>query len=161
LRARGVRLRWLVVGPPDPAKSDGVDEASRGDAERDGIAFLGFRNDMPVIYAASDFFVLASHREGFPRAAMEAAAMGLPIVATDVRGCRQVVQHGVTGLLVPARDPDALVQAISTLTAASPDRQATMRESARAKARREFDQRQVIETTLSVYQRLLAEHACA
>jgi len=161
LRARGARLRWLVVGPPDPAKSDGVDEASRRDAERDGVTFLGFRSDMPVIYAASDLFVLASYREGFPRAAMEAAAMGLPIVATDVRGCRQVVQQGITGLLVPARDQDALVQAISTLAGASPGSQATMRASARLKARREFDQRQVIETTLSVYRRLLAEHARA
>ena len=62
-----------------------------------------------------DIFVLPSHREGFPRAAMEAAAMGVPIVATDIRGCRQVVDDGVTGILVPTRDVDALTDAIDRL----------------------------------------------
>ena len=57
-----------------------------------------------------DVFVLASHREGFPRAAMEATAMGLPVVATDVRGCREVVDAGVTGTLVPVGDAAALAR---------------------------------------------------
>ena len=52
-----------------------------------------------------DVFCLPSHREGFPRAAMEAAASGLPVVATDIRGCRQVVEPGVTGALVPVGQP--------------------------------------------------------
>ena len=73
-----------------------------------GVAFLGHRDDVDRLYSAMDVFVLASHREGFPRAAMEAAAMGLPVVATDIRGCRQVVDPGVTGSLVPVRDPSAL-----------------------------------------------------
>ena len=59
-----------------------------------------------------DVFCLPSHREGFPRAAMEAAASGLPVVASDIRGCRQVVDPGVTGTLVPARDPAALARAL-------------------------------------------------
>ncbi len=59
-----------------------------------GVVFLGQRDDVDRCYAAMDVFVLASHREGFPRAAMEAAAMGLPVVATDVRGCREVVDAG-------------------------------------------------------------------
>ena len=65
--------------------------------------------------AGMDVLVLASHREGFPRGPMEAAAMGLPVVATDIRGCRQAVEHGVTGFLVPPRDPTALADAIATL----------------------------------------------
>jgi glycosyltransferase involved in cell wall biosynthesis len=147
-------VRWVVVGPSDPSKSDQVDDVSVRQAERDGVRFLGFRDDMPLVYAASDLFVLASHREGFPRAAMEAAAMGLPVVATDVRGCRQVVDDGVTGLLVPVRDAPALAAAVRAL-AAAPGLRSDMSGSARAKARRQFDQAHVIDTTLSVYSRLL------
>ncbi len=103
-----------------------------------------------------DLFVLASHREGFPRAAMEAAAMGLPIVATNIRGCRQVVDDGVTGLLVPVRDAHALAGAIQTL-AADADRRQRLGDAARDKARREFDQQRCIEITLETYRRLMEE----
>jgi glycosyltransferase involved in cell wall biosynthesis len=154
LHAEGSSVRWVVVGPSDPSKSDRVDERSVRGAERDGVRFLGFRDDMPLLYAASDLFVLASHREGFPRAAMEAAAMGLPVVATDVRGCRQVVDDGLTGVLVPVRDAPALAAAVRAL-AASPTMRSDMSVSARAKARRQFDQARVIDTTLSIYARLL------
>jgi glycosyltransferase involved in cell wall biosynthesis len=159
-RAQGSPVRWVVVGPPDRSKDDRVDEHSVREAERDGVRFLGFRQDMPPLYAASDLFVLASHREGFPRAAMEAAAMGLPVVATDVRGCRQVVDDGVTGLLVPVQDAPALAAAVHTM-AASPSMRTEMSRAALAKARREFDQARVIDTTLSVYSRLLEGRARA
>jgi glycosyltransferase involved in cell wall biosynthesis len=154
LHTEGSSIRWVVVGPPDLSKSDRVDEPSVRQAERDGVLFLGFRDDMPLLYAASDLFVLASHREGFPRAAMEAAAMGLPVVATDVRGCRQVVDDGVTGRLVPVRDAPALAAAVRAL-AASPGVRSDMSVAARTKARRQFDQARVIDTTLATYARLL------
>ena len=95
-------------------------------------------------------YVLASHREGFPRSAMEAAASGLPVVATDIRGCREVVAHDQTGLLVPARNPAALAAAIDKLA----NDEATRRrlgEAAANKARDEFDQRRVIARTLDAY----------
>jgi glycosyltransferase involved in cell wall biosynthesis len=99
--------------------------------------------------------VLASYREGFPRSAMEAAAMRLPIVATDVRGCRQVVEPGATGLLVPARDSRALADAIGAL-ALAPEQRLRMGMAGREKALREFDQQRCIDLTLSVYRRLIA-----
>ena len=70
---------------------------------------------MVDLYAAMDLFVLPSYREGVPRAAMEAAAMGLPIVATNIRGCREVVDDGVNGLLVPVGSPGSLAAAIRKL----------------------------------------------
>jgi glycosyltransferase involved in cell wall biosynthesis len=85
---------------------------------------------------------------------MEAAAMGLPIVATDIRGCRQVVERGLTGLLVPPRDAAALTDAIARIADDS-DLRNTMGRLAVAKAKRDFDQRQVIATTLAVYEELL------
>jgi glycosyltransferase involved in cell wall biosynthesis len=101
-----------------------------------------------------DLYVLASHREGFPRSAMEAAAMGLPIIATDIRGCRQVVDHGVNGLLVPVRDAARLAAAITSLVD-DPDRRRRMGEASRRRAVTEFDDRRQVATTLETYERLL------
>jgi ribosomal protein S18 acetylase RimI-like enzyme len=84
---------------------------------------------------------------------MEASAMGLPVVATDIRGCRQVVDHEVTGLLVPVRDAAALAGAVLRI-AASPSEREAMGRAARAKALREFDQQHVIDLTLETYDRL-------
>ena len=81
--------------------------------------------------------------------------MRLPIVATDVRGCRQVVEPGVTGLLVPAHDSRALADAIGAL-AVDPERRLRMGAAGREKALREFDQQRCIDLTLSVYRRLIA-----
>ena len=101
----------VVAGPSEPEKADGIGPAALAAAESSGVRFLGHRSDVEDLYAAFDMYVLASYREGFPRSAMEAAAMGLPVVATDIRGCRQVVEHGSTGLLVPPRDAAALTDA--------------------------------------------------
>jgi glycosyltransferase involved in cell wall biosynthesis len=156
LRPRVPNLRVVVVGPPDLDKADaiGEDELRRAEADA-GVRYLGLRHDVEALYAASDLYVLASHREGFPRSAMEASAMGLPVVATDIRGCRQVVDAGVTGLLVPVRDPRALAGAIATLAGDAVLRE-RMGRAARAKAIRDFDDHRVIDITLDTYERLLA-----
>ena len=145
--------RYVVaaIGPDDPAKPDALTAAQRDAAVRAGVVFLGQRDDVERLYAAMDVFVLPSHREGFPRAAMEAAATGLPIVATDVRGCRQVVVDGVTGLLVPVRDPERLAAAISSL-GEDPALRCRMGVAAARRARESFDERRVVDLVLSTYQ---------
>ena len=100
-----------------------------------------------------DMFGLPSHREGFPRAAMEAAAMGLPVVATDIRGCRQVVDDGVNGWLVPVRDAMALAAAIGRLADVS--QRHAMGAASRAKAEAEFNERRVVAMVLDTYETLL------
>lgn len=155
LSRRSPRTRIVVIGPSDPGKHDAVPDSAIDHARASGVRFLGMRRDVVELYAAMDLYVLASYREGFPRSAMEAAAMGLPIVATDIRGCRQVVDHGVTGLLVPPRDASALAEAIATLSSDA-DRRRRMAGAARNKAIHEFDQERVIDTTLRTYERLLA-----
>jgi glycosyltransferase involved in cell wall biosynthesis len=105
-----------------------------------------------------DLFVLPSYREGIPRAAMEAAASGLPIVATDVRGCRQVVRDGDNGLLVPARDSNALAEAVTLLAGGAARRHAMGAES-RKLAEERFDERRVVATVLATYERLESERA--
>jgi glycosyltransferase involved in cell wall biosynthesis len=108
------------------------------------------------LYGAFDLLALPSHREGLPRAAMEAAAMGLPIVTTNVRGCRQVVVDGSTGLVVALGDADGLARAIRQLVEA-PDVRAAMGVAARARAVAAFDERVVIDLILRTYERLLDE----
>ncbi len=76
---------------------------------------LGYRTDVPALLAASDIFVLPSHFEGLPMSVIEAMLCGLPVVATAIRGPREQVRHGVTGLLVPAGDDAALAAALTTL----------------------------------------------
>jgi glycosyltransferase involved in cell wall biosynthesis len=152
LRAGGSPTRLVVVGPADSGKADAVDEAAIEQARADGVVFAGQRTDMPECYASFDLFVTASWREGFPRAAMEAAAMALPTVATDIRGNRQVVEADVTGLLVPVRDATALAAAIGGL-AADPERRAHMAAAARRRAIVEFDQATQVRVTLAAYRR--------
>ena len=152
-RCHGVVV--VVVGPLDDEKADslGPDDIEAARAVGN-IEFLGRRDDVETLYHGFDIFVLPSYREGFPRSAMEAAASGLPVIATDVRGCRQAVDDGVTGLLVPVRDAGALAGAIEKL-AGDPDRRRAMGRAGRGKAEAEFDDRRVVETTMAVYERLL------
>lgn len=141
------RFATVVVGPADPDKPDAVPQEAIAEAKANGTAFLGMRTDMEEIYSALDVFVLPSHREGFPRAAMEAAAMGLPLVATDIRGCRQVVDNGVNGILVPVGDATELRQAVLTVT----EKRDEMSAASRAIARQRFDEDEVVRIVMESY----------
>ncbi len=158
LRARLPQVRFAVIGGADDEKADALSDVDLANAEAGGVRMLGSRSDVDVLYRGMDVFMLASHREGFPRAAMEAAAMGLPAIVTDIRGCRQVVDQDVTGLRVPARDVGALEAAVVAL-AQDPQRRRAMGTAARAKARSDFDVQRCIDITLATYRRLLARHA--
>ncbi len=143
-------FRVLAAGPADPDKADALGSGFHDAAKAAGVELLGMRTDVDRLYAALDIFVLASHREGFPRAAMEAAAMGLPVIATDIRGCREVVADGVNGLLVPVREPAALADAIDRI-GADAGRRAAMGEAGRARALARFDERAVVHAVFSAY----------
>lgn len=144
----------VVAGPIEPGKADALMPSETAAAEQRGVKILGHRPDVEDLYAGADIYALASHREGFPRSAMEAAAMGLPIVATDIRGCRQVVEDGVSGLLIPVRDAAALAVGIKRLAGDAGLRR-SMGQAAARKALTDFDQQKVIDITLEVYRSLL------
>ncbi|MEX2624522.1 MAG: GNAT family N-acetyltransferase [Acidimicrobiia bacterium] len=143
---------FVAAGPDDPSKTDGLDRSVVEGARADGVQFLGMRTDVERLYGGFDLFVLPSYREGFPRAAMEAAASGLPIVATNIRGCRQVVDDGRTGILIPVADSKALASAVKTL-ATDPSLRHKMGEAAYLKARSEFDERLIVSAVLDSYRR--------
>ena len=153
-RALDDRYVVVVIGPDDPDKPDALDRATVAAAEADGVRFLGMRDDVDRLYGAMDLFVLPSWREGFPRAAMEAAASGLPVVATDVRGCRQVVDHDVTGLLVPVRDGAALAERHPVARATTPTGAAHGRGRHRAGRAPSSTSDTVVEIVLDTYRRV-------
>lgn len=154
LRHARPEVVFVVVGPTDPAKGDALrPEELVAAVSLGNVRLMGERKDVERLYPAFDLFVLPSHREGFPRSVMEASACGVPVVASDIRGCRQAVVHGKTGLLVPVRDADSLVRAVVEL-AGDPYRRRAMGQAGRRLAEAEFDVRRVISRTLEVYRRL-------
>ena len=154
LAGEASHIRLVVVGPSEPDKADAVPPALIEQARDDGVVFLGSRDDMEELYPLFDLYLLASYREGFPRSAMEAAACGLPLIVTDIRGGRQVVDPDVSGRLVPVGDSDAIVEAIRDL-AEDGDRRRLMGRRSLIKARSEFDQQLQIDRTLALYRELV------
>jgi len=156
VKQRVPNARFLFVGRFEP-KFDAIkpeDLALRGIA--DIAQFLGHRDDLPRLYAAMDVFMLPSHREGFPRSVMEAAAMAKPSVVTAIRGCRQTVDDELTGLMVPLRDPPALAAALERLLL-DPEERRRLGAAAREKALREFDEAKIIDAIIAAYRRLSAD----
>jgi len=118
-----------------------------------GITLPGRRMDVERLYTGMDLFVLPSHREGFPRSVMEASAMGVPVIATDIRGCREAVVDGSSGWLVPLQDPVALAAAIER--AIDDPGRAAMSANAVALAHERFDVHRQVDITLEGYTTLL------
>lgn len=146
-------VRILIVGATDPEKADALPPEEL-EAEGDHVVLAGWREDVRDFLALMDVFVLPSWREGMPRSAIEAAAMGTPLVVTDIRGCREVVRDGIEGLLVPVRDPGRLAAAIQRLLA-DPELRSAMGAAARERALDRFDERRVAETVAARCRALL------
>lgn len=149
---------WLVmIGAEATEKSDSI---SADKFKEYGIEsrtlWLGGRQDIPEILSCCDIYTLPSWREGFPRSAIEAAAMGLPIVVTDIRGCRQVVDDGVNGFLVSLRDVNELETALTTLIC-DEELRGKMGQAGNIRAQREFDERNVCQIIVNTYHDLISE----
>ena len=140
---------WVVgerLGSDRGADMDAVLAASGLGAR---LRRLGYRDDIPAILAAADLFALPSHFEGLPMSVIEAMLAGLPVVATDIRGPREQVVDGVTGLLVPRGEVAPLARALAHL-AANPDLRAAMGAAGRARALDLYDERKVVARTLDL-----------
>lgn len=161
VRAAFPSARFLLIGPYDGDKADALTPAI---AQEQGVAdaciFPGMREDMPELYAVMDVFVLPSYREGFPRALMEASAMQVPCVATNIRGCREVVQPPRNGLLVPVGDVEALAAAVLCILA-SREQAREMGRQGRCLALQRFDEQTVFSSIKSEYCRLLHQKGVA
>jgi glycosyltransferase involved in cell wall biosynthesis/ribosomal protein S18 acetylase RimI-like enzyme len=153
VRADMREVAFLVVGGSDPDKADAI-PAEEVERAREDVVFTGWREDVRDLLAVMDVFVLASWREGVPRSAIEAAAMGRPLVLTDIRGCREVGRHGREALLVPTRDSERLAMALIHLLRDNALR-AQLGKAARERAIARFDERKVVETVVERYETLL------
>lgn len=134
--------------------------AIRDFTEKMGISenwrFLGYREDMRELLFLSEVFVLASWREGMPRSIIEAMAMGKPVVATNIRGCREEVVHGKTGFLVPHREPEVLAKAIVKLLG-DPGIARQMGQKGRERTEQLFDESKVIQRQIEAIKRFVAD----
>lgn len=155
LRKGGCAARCCIVGAPDPANPSSFSEADISAWAAEGIIERwGHRNDMENVLSSAYIVVLPSYLEGLPKVLLEAAAVGRPVVTTDVPGCRDAIEPDVTGILIPARDAKKLAVAISSLID-DPSRSMTMGLAGRALAEREFDIKQVIARHIQIYQHLM------
>ena len=154
MKARGVAVEVLLAGEPDAGNPAAVPEEVIRRWHAEGrIQWLGKVDDMPRLFQSVHAVVLPSYREGLPKSLIEAAGCALPLVTTNVPGCREVVTDGVDGLLVPGRDAAALADAIERL-ANDPSLCKRLGEAAMRKAQAEFDERIVIARTMAVYDEL-------
>ena len=161
LRQKHPRMRLLVVGPVDSDKPDHLDAAAAAKAGLADITiFAGYRDDMPDLYALMTVLVLPSHREALPRSPMEASSMGVPTVATAIRGCREVVRPGENGYLVPLRDAKAIASAVDCILSDSA-LAARLGTRAREIAVAEFDEQIIFRRVVDIYRRLLAAKGIA
>lgn len=152
LKEQGVEARFCLAGNPDPGNPSSISQELLEQWVVEGaVDYLGQVEPIEAALSLATLVVLPSYREGTPKILLEAAAMGLPIVATDVPGCREVVRHEVNGLLVPARDAAALAEAMKALLA---DRQ-RLQSYGRAsrEVAEEFCEQKVIQATAEVYTR--------
>jgi glycosyltransferase involved in cell wall biosynthesis len=156
LRSAGRNVSFLLAGTPDPGNPAAVPESTLQQWADEGvIEWLGQIDDTSELFRSVDIVALPTYyREGLPKSLIEAAACALPLVTTDMPGCREVVTNEVDGLLIPPHDAGALAQAIARLID-SPKLAARLGAAARLKALANFDERLVIERTLAVYRELL------
>ncbi|KMQ80226.1 UDP-N-acetylgalactosaminyltransferase [Candidatus Burkholderia pumila] len=145
LKARYPHARFQLLGPVGVDNPSAITRTDVEKWERKGIIeYLGEAHDVRPLIAAADCVVLPSYREGVPRTLMEAAAMGRPIVATDVSGCREVVDDNITGYLCKLRSADDLALKLERMFTLSSDERATMAHRGRQKVEREFDENTVV-----------------
>jgi len=157
LRASGIQSALLLAGTPDPADLTSIPQIEvAGWGRESGVTWLGQVTDIATVWRRAHIAVLPSRGgEGVPKSLLEAAAFGRPLIATDVPGCREIVIHEKTGLLVPVDDPQALASAILRLVRSSQQR-VRFGVAARRLVDERFAADLVGQATVALYQRLLA-----
>lgn len=160
LHHRNLSARFVLAGRIDSWNKSSISEQQLQTWHDEGcIEWWGNRDNMPEVLARTTVACLPSfYGEGVPKFLIEAAACGCPIVTTDTPGCREIVHDGENGILVPARNAEALADAIEKLLKDEMLR-ASMGQAGRKLAVREFSQEKVIKETLAVYEDLLVHLA--
>jgi len=155
LKQKGLNARFAIAGTADPGNPASVPQGQINVwKQTDMVEWWGWQDDMPSTLAKADIFCLPSYREGVPNALLEACASGLPIITTDVPGCRDVVTNRLNGLLVPVQNAPALAEALEALIM-NPELRQKMGMVGREVAIDKFSQTKVNTETLAVYKVVL------
>ncbi len=156
LRSQGIVARFAVAGNLDVGNPTSISHQQLNKWVATGlIENWGFSKEMPKVLAKASIIVLPSFREGLPKVLQEAAACGRAVVTSDVPGCRDAIEDGVTGFLVPVRNPDKLAVAIKWLLL-DLEKCRSMGIAGRRLAEREFDVRAIVVRHLSIYQKIIS-----
>lgn len=148
---------FIIAGGLDPNNPSSLSEEELKSVEEYAwIRWIGEVDDMAEIYRNVDIVCLPSYREGLPKVLLEAGASGVPVITTDVPGCRRAVLHKHTGLIVQPRTVDGLVKALLTLVG-SPHTRRRMGREARAYIKDNFSETRVVESFVQIYERILPE----
>lgn len=159
--ARSVKEKYpqtlfRIVGPGGVQNRTAIAEDVISGWVKEGVVeYMGESDDVRKVIAMHDCVVLPSYREGMSRVLLEAAAMGKPIITTNVPGCKHVVEHGINGLLCAAQDTHSLAQSLHAFIAMGPEAREKMGHKSREKAAREFDQRLVHQAYLKAISQMI------
>lgn len=154
LKKKGVRAGFWLVGDADPDNPATISQERLNNWSNENVVKMwGYRTDIPELFAQSNIIVLPSYREGLPKVLIEAAACGRAVVTTDVPGCRDAIERGKTGLLVPVQDAEALAGAIQRLIE-DPRLRRSMGKAGRELAERAFAIEKIVAAHLDIYKSL-------
>ena len=144
--------RLLLVGPFEEKLDPVLPETKQAIDTHPGIEWMGWQEDIRPFLAASDVFVFPSYREGFPNVVIQASAMGLPCIATDINGCNEIIEEGVSGTLIPSQNQQALYEAMKRFL--DPSLRKTLSEQARPQIARRFERKALWKELLKFYRSL-------
>ena len=154
LQKKNIPVQFILCGTPDPENPRSIDENILKKWHAAGLCtWVGHQNDIVGLYQSVDAAILPSYREGLPKSLLEAASCGLPIITSDVPGCREVVQDKENGFLVTIT-PGAIAEAISRLLNLSPEDRQKMGQQSREYACKEFAIPLIVKKTLALYSEL-------
>lgn len=146
--------RLLLVGPFEEQLDPVLPETKQVIEQHPAIEWVGWQNDIRPFLAASDVFVFPSYREGFPNVVLQAGAMGLPCIVTDINGCNEIIKEGVNGTFIPSQDQQALLEAMKRFLDASLRK--TMSEQARPQIANRYERKALWKELLAFYRSLEA-----
>lgn len=151
-------IRLLLVGGFEKDLDPVLPEVEEQILHHPGITFVGWQPDVRPFLAASDAFVFPSYREGFPNVVMQAGAMGLASIVTDINGCNEIIVNGKNGVIIPSKDEEALYQAMKDFVV-HPEKVKQMAANARPMIASRYEQKMVWEALLGEYRRICKERS--